>query len=115
MQLTVRCRGGRTELTIAGAAMSANGEDYVISYRINDGQPVQLPATAPASGAGVAFKGDVVRLLQSLPDNGSLAIHLSPRAGTAYDGIFSLAGLGAVRAKIAATCNWPHAIAKPND
>jgi hypothetical protein len=29
--------------------------------------------------------------------------------------MFSLAGLETVRAKMAAACKWPHAIAKPND
>ena len=44
MQLAIYCRGGRTELVVAGPAVAGNGEDYAISYRINDGQPVQLAA-----------------------------------------------------------------------
>jgi hypothetical protein len=115
MRLSIRCRGGRTELVVVGPGISGRSDDYAISYRINDGQPLQIAAAVPASGAGVAFAGDVVRLLQSLPDGGSLRIHLAPRAGTALAGMFSLAGLETVRAKMAATCKWPHAIAKPND
>ena len=91
------------------------GEDYVVSYRVNGGQPVQIAAGVPAFGAGVVFKGDAVPLIQSLPSEGELAVHLSPRVGTAQDGIFSLAGLETVRAKIATACKWPHAIAKPNN
>ncbi len=115
MRLSIRCRGGRTELVVVGPGISGRSDDYAISYRINDGQPLQIAAAVPASGAGIAFGGDVVRLLQSLPDGGSLRIHLAPRAGTALAGMFSLAGLETVRAKLAAACKWPHAIAKPND
>ena len=115
MQLSIRCRGGRIEPAIAGPAISGRGEDYVVSYRVNGGQPVQIAAGVPAFGAGVVFKGDAVPLIQSLPSEGELAVHLSPRVGTAQDGIFSLAGLETVRAKIATACKWPHAIAKPNN
>ena len=73
-----------------------------------------MAAAVPAFGAGAAFAGDVVRLLQSLPDSGSLSIHLAPRAGTARAEVFALAGLETVRAKLAAACKWPHAVAKPN-
>jgi hypothetical protein len=115
MQLSIRCRGGHTELAVVGPAISGRGEDYAISYRVNDGQSVQIAETAPAFGAGVAFKGDAVPLLQSLPDQGDLTIRISPRVGTAHDGIFSLAGLQTVRGKMAAACKWPHAVAKPNN
>jgi hypothetical protein len=115
MKLSIHCRGGRTELVVTGPGISGRGDDYAISYRINDGQPLQVSAAVPASGAGVAFAGDVVRLLQSFPKGGSLSIQLAPRAGTARTGMFSLAGVETVRAKMAATCKWPHAIAKPND
>ena len=115
IQLSIRCRGGRTELAVAGSGISGRGEDYVISYRVNDGEPVQIAATVPAFGVGVAFKGEAVPLLQSLPDQGDLAIRISPRVGTARDGIFSLAGLETVRGKMAAACKWPHAVAKPNN
>jgi hypothetical protein len=115
MQLTIRCRSGRSEIAVAGPAVSGRGDDYAISYRINGGQPVQIAAAAPASGAGVAFKADASALIQSLPSEGELAVHLSPRAGASQDASFSLVGLERVRAKIAASCKWPHAIARPND
>jgi hypothetical protein len=114
IQLAIRCRGGRAELAVAGPTISGRGEDYVVSYRINGGQPVQIAAGAAAFGAGVAFKGDAGSLLQSLPSQGELAVHLSLRVGTAQDEIFPLVGLEAVRAKIAVACNWPRAVAKPN-
>jgi len=114
MKLSIRCRRGRTELVVAGPGILSRGNDYAISYRVNDGQQVQIAAAAPASGAGVAFGGDVIRLLQSLPDAGSLSVHLAPRTGTAVDGTFSLGGWESVRAKMVAACKWSNPGAKPN-
>src|SRR5258706_2488819 len=113
MQLSIQCRGGRTELVVAGPAVSRSGADYAISYRINDGQPVQLATGSPSFGTGAAFTGDVVRLLQSLPEEGDIAVHLSTRTGAAQDGDFLLGGLKQVREKVSAACKWPHAVANP--
>jgi hypothetical protein len=113
MQLSIHCRGGRTELVVAGPAVSRSSGDYAISYRINDNQPIQLAAGSPSFGTGAAFPGDVVRLLQSLPEEGDLAVRLSTRTGAAQDGHFFLGGLNVVREKVAAACKWPHAVAKP--
>jgi hypothetical protein len=115
MQLLIYCRGGRTELVVGGPAISGRGEDYAISYRINGDRPVQTAAGAPSFGTGAAFKGDIVRLLQSLPEEGDIAVHLSPRTGAARDGHFSLGGLKTVRDKLAAACKWPQAIARPRN
>ncbi|OAF15286.1 MULTISPECIES: hypothetical protein [Bradyrhizobium] len=115
MKLSIRCRGGRTELSLTAPGISGRGDDYVISYRVNDGQPVQVAAAVPALGSGVAVAGDVVRLLQSLPDNADLAVHLAPRTGAAHDARFSLAGLDAMRARMAAICKWPLAVARPGN
>jgi hypothetical protein len=92
IQLAIRCRGGRAELAIAGPAISGRGEDYVVSYRINGGQPVQIAAGAAAFGAGVAFKSDAGSLPQSLPSRGEFAVHLAPRVGTAQDEICRAGG-----------------------
>ncbi|WGS21015.1 MULTISPECIES: hypothetical protein [unclassified Bradyrhizobium] len=115
MQLSIRCRGGRTELAVAGPALPGRGDGYVLSYRVNGGPPVQLAGNAPAFGGGIAFAGDVVGLLRSLPGEGELDIRLQPRMGATREGTFSLTGLEKVRAKIEAVCKWPHAVARPND
>ncbi|MGY4575226.1 hypothetical protein ACVWY5_008296 [Bradyrhizobium sp. USDA 3256] len=114
MTLSIRCHGGRSELIVAGSRVSGRGDGYAISYRINDGPPQQVAAAVPASGTGVAFGGDVIRLLQSLPDGGGLSIHLAPRTGPALDAVFPLGGMDVVRAKITAACRWPQPTAKPN-
>jgi hypothetical protein len=115
MRLSIRCRGGRTEMTVAGPAIIRPGNEYFIFYRVNGGRSGQLEGAAPAFGDGVAFKGDVVALLQSLPGEGTLLMRVVSVSGKPVDGIFPLDGLETVRARISATCRWPHAIAKPND
>jgi hypothetical protein len=115
MKLSIHCRGGRTELAVSGPAVSGGGADYAISYRINDRPPVQLAAGAPSSGSGAAFSGDVVRLLQSLPEEGHIAVRLSNRSGASLEGLFLLGGLKTVREKLAAACKWPNAVAGPRE
>jgi hypothetical protein len=110
MQLSIRCRGGRTELALAGPGISGRAQDYVISYRIDGREPVQV-ATAPAIGAGIAFKIDASSLVQSLPAEGELAVHITSHREAVQDGTFSLGGLDLVRETIAAACKWPPAIA----
>ena len=113
MQLSIFCRNGRTEMVVTGSALSRRGEDYAVTYSINGNQPVRVAAGSPSFGTGVALQGDVVRLLQSFPDEGEIAIHLSTRTAAAVDRSFSLGGLKMVREKIAAACKWPSAVASP--
>jgi hypothetical protein len=115
LRLSIRCRGGRTELAISGPAITGPGDDYFISYRVNEGQSVQFGGVAPAFGDGVAFKGDAAALLASLPAEGELAVEVMPLRGGDLQGIFPLNGLDTLRAKIGATCKWPHVLANPNN
>jgi hypothetical protein len=115
MQLSIRCRGGRTELVIGGPALARRSEDYVVSYAINDGAPLMLPAGMPASGTGVAIKGDVVRLLASLPDRGDVTFRVEARqGGAALQGRYSLSSLKIVRDRLAVPCKWPAATVPRN-
>jgi hypothetical protein len=110
LQLSIQCRGGRTELVIGGPAVARRSEDYVVSYAVNDGAPLVLPAGMPASGTGVAIKGDVVRLLASLPDRGDVTFRVEARqGGAALLGRYSLSSLKTVRDRLAAPCKWPAA------
>ena len=115
MQLSIQCRGGRTELVVPAPALPGGGADYSISYRVNDGPPVQLAAGTPSSGAGAAFRGDAVRLLQSLPDEGQITVRVSNRSGAALEGQFLLGGLRTARERMAAACKWPRAVAGPRN
>jgi hypothetical protein len=115
IKLLIRCRGGRTELSLSGPGISGRGDDYMVSYRVYNDEPVQVAAAASAYGPGIAIVGDVVRLLQSLPDNVNFVVHLSSRVGAAHNATFSLAGLDAVRTKMAGFCKWPVAVARPGN
>ena len=112
-QLSIHCRGGRTELVLGGPATSESGADYTLSYRLGDSQPVPVAAGRPVYGTGVAFRGDVVGLLLSLPSEGGIAIRLGTRAGAVHDAHFGLTGLKAARDRVAAACKWPRTLARP--
>ena len=109
LQLSIQCRGGGAELVLAGAPIKPRGEGYAVAYRIDEGGPVPLATGAPASGTGVAIKGDVGRLLASLPDRGSISFHITAPQGAALEGRYGLAGLNAVRRRLAGPCKWPAA------
>jgi hypothetical protein len=113
MQLSIFCRQGRTEMVVTGSALSGRGEDYAVTLGINGNQPAKIAAGSPLFGAGVALQGDVVRLLQSFPDEGEIVLHLAPRTAAAIDRSFSLRGFKLVREKVAAGCKWPSAVASP--
>lgn len=115
MQLNIYCRNGRTELVVNGPAISGRGDDYAVSYRINGDGPVQTAAGPPSFGAGARFKGDIVPLLRSLPEQGEILIRLVPRSGAALEGHFSLGGMNLVREKLAGACKWPQTVAKPRN
>jgi hypothetical protein len=115
MQLSIQCRGGRTDLVIGGPALTGRGEDYVVSYGVNNGQPIMVAAGTPASGTGAAIKGDVVRLLASLPDRGEIAFRVAARQGAAVEGRYALAGLKVVLGRLAVPCRWPATAGAPRN
>jgi hypothetical protein len=106
LQLSIQCRGGRTEMVIGGPAVTRRAEEYVVSYGVNDAPPVGAAVGPPASGTGVALKGDVVRLLASLPDQGEIAFRLTVRQGDVLEGRYALASLKSLRDRMAAPCRW---------
>lgn len=115
MQLSIQCRGGRTDLVIGGPALTRRAEDYVVSYVVNDDQPVVVAAGAPASGTGVAIKGDVVRLLASLPDRGEIAFRVTAQQRAALEGRYALASLKILLDRLAVPCRWPTAVGTPHN
>ncbi|MBV8409910.1 MAG: hypothetical protein JOY64_19945 [Alphaproteobacteria bacterium] len=107
LQLSIQCRGGRTELAISAPTLKLRPEDYVVSYVVNNGGPVVVGTGMPSSGIGLAVRVDVVRLLVSLPERGELAFRVNPRQGAALEGRYALPGLKLVRDRLAASCGWP--------
>jgi len=91
MELSICCRNGRTYLVLTGQTISGRADEHAISYRINGDKSVQVGVGSALFG-GIAFQSDVVSLLQSMPDEGELAIRLAARAGSTREGYFSLDG-----------------------
>jgi hypothetical protein len=106
-ELSIICRNGRTSLLVTGGAMSGRHDDYVISYRINRNNPVEAGTSSASLGGGVSVHGDVVRLLQSFPNEGEIAIRLAVRNRASHEAIFSLDGFNGVKSRMARACNWP--------
>jgi hypothetical protein len=107
LQLTIQCRGGGTELVLSSVALAQRDKDDAVAYRIDDGAPVPLATGRPASGAGLAVKGDMVRLLAALPDHGTIAFRITRRQEPPLEGRFALASLNATLKRLAAPCKWP--------
>jgi len=107
--LVIHCRALRTELTISTTGswkLPANGEAKVV-YRINRDPPVEQRWRPAEAGKSLAFQGDVVRFLRSMPDSGQILVRVFAGKAPPSESTFQLAGLDPVRRKIAAACNWP--------
>jgi Type VI secretion system VasI, EvfG, VC_A0118 len=107
--LAIRCRAQHTELTISmmGSWKPATGGDVKVAYRINEEPPVEQSWKPVEMGKSLAFPGDVVRLLRSMPDNGQLHVKVHDGNSSPHETTFKLTGLESVRRKIAVACNWP--------
>jgi len=107
--LAIHCRAQRTELTISTAGSwkpAADGEVKVV-YRINEEPSVEQRWRSAEAGRSLAFPGDVVRFLRSMPDSGQILVKVYAGKGPPNESTFQLVGLDPVRRKIAAACNWP--------
>ena len=107
--LAIRCRARRTDLLVATAKSwkrAAVGE-VKVEYRINEGPLVEQRWRYTETGGGLAFQGDVVRLLRSMPDSGRILVRVYAGEAQPYESTFDLIGLDPVRRKIAAACSWP--------
>ena len=107
--LAIHCRDHRTELKISTTGswkQPADGEVKVVC-QINEQPPVEQRWKPAEIGRSLAFQGDVVRFLRSMPDNGRILVRVYAGKDPPYESTFQLVGLDSVRRKIAAACNWP--------
>jgi len=107
--LAIHCRARRTELIISTTRywkQATDGEVKVV-YRINEEPSVEQRWRAAETGRSLAFPGDVVRFLRSMPDSGRILVKVYAGKAPPYESTFQLVGLDPVRRKIAAACNWP--------
>jgi hypothetical protein len=107
LQLSIECRGGRTEMVIRSALLMRRAEDHVVSYSINDAPPVAVTIGLSSSGSGIALKGDVAGFLKSLPADGAIAFRVAERQGGTLEGRYVLPGIKALVARMAGPCKWP--------
>ncbi len=106
LQLSIQCRGGRSEMVVRGAPPMPRAEDHVVSYTIDDAAPVMVTTGAASSGGGIALKGDVGRFLMSLPEDGAITFRVADRQGEALEGRYDLPGIKALVARLAGPCKW---------
>ena len=106
--LAIRCRGGRTEFLVRteGTWRASRAREVQVDYQINDQPVVRLSWTVSADGRTAIYKDDPVALLQSLPEDARLKINVLDEPAASHEATFQLAGLDAVREKIAAACKW---------
>jgi hypothetical protein len=105
---TMRCRGRRTDLLVRteGIWRVSRAGEVQVDYQINDQPSVRLAWTASTDGKTASYKDDAAGLLQSLPEGGRLKISVRDGPGPSHEATFQLAGLDAVREKIAVACKW---------
>ena len=107
--LAIHCRAHRTELIISttGSWKQVPGGEVKVVHRINEEPPVEQRWKTAESGRGLAFPGDVVRFLRSMPDGGRIFFKVYAGNDPPHENTFQLVGLDPVRRKIATACNWP--------
>ncbi|SEP46489.1 hypothetical protein SAMN02990966_06644 [Rhodospirillales bacterium URHD0017] len=107
LQLSIQCRGGRSEMVIRSAPLMRRVEDHVVSYLVNGASPVTVTSGLSSSGSGIALKGDVAGFLRSLPAEGTIAFRLADRQGETLEGRYDLSGIKTLVARLAGPCKWP--------
>jgi hypothetical protein len=112
--LAVRCLGPRTEVLLRteGAWRASRSGKVQVDYQINDQPLVRLQWITSADGKTASYRDDAVGFFQSLPEGARLKISVLDRAGPGREATFQLAGLEAVRKRIAVPCKWATAVDK---
>jgi Type VI secretion system VasI, EvfG, VC_A0118 len=107
--LAIRCRAHRTELIVStnGSWKQIPDGEVKVVHRINEQPPVEQRWRRVESGKSLAFPGDVVRFLRSMPDGGRILVTVYAGKPLPSESTFQLAGLDSVRRKIATACDWP--------
>jgi hypothetical protein len=112
--LVIRCRGLRTEVLLRteGTWRASRSSRVQIDYQINDQPLVRQQWIASEDGKTASYSDDAVGFLQSLPEGARLKTNVLNRAGAGREATFQLAGLDAVRKRVAVLCKWATAAGK---
>jgi len=104
----VRCRALRTEVSLGtnGAWSVRRGNLLQVDYQIDDRPSIRQQWVLAADGKTATYKDDAVELLRSIPDGAALKIAVADKDNVRREATFQLAGLSAIRQKVAAACKW---------
>ncbi|WP_314957512.1 hypothetical protein [Bradyrhizobium cosmicum] len=107
--LGIHCRTNRTELTLstAGSWTNAPAAEIRVVFQINDQPPVDQRWSVADGGRRLAFPGDAVRLIRSMPEAGRFLVKVYTGPAPPHEETFELTGLDAVRRRFAKVCTWP--------
>lgn len=107
--LVIHCRADRTKLFLstAGPSTKIPSADVRVVFQINNLPPVDERWRVADGGRSVAFPGDAVRLIRSMPGTGRFLVKVYAGTASPDESIFELTGLEAVRRRFAELCNWP--------
>ena len=110
-KLAVRCRRGRTELSIWSEAPwhSARSDAVLVDHRVNKEPIVRQMWSLSPDARTATYRADAVELLRSLPEGGLLSISLPDGDNLRREATFMLSGWTAIRQKIEKLCKWPPA------
>lgn len=105
---TVRCRARHTEVSLRtnGAWDTSRGSVFPVESQVDQRPVVRQQWSLSADGKMATYKDDAVAFLQSLPEGATLKVVVTPRENVRSEATFRLAGLSAVRQKVAAACKW---------
>ena len=111
--LAVRCRAQRTEVSLGtnGAWGVPRGNVIQVDYQIDDRPRIRQQWILTADGRTATYKGDAAELLRSIPDGAALKVAVADKDNIRREALFQLAGLSAIRQKVAAACKWTPATA----
>jgi Type VI secretion system VasI, EvfG, VC_A0118 len=112
--LVIRCLGPRTEILLRtqGTWRVSRSNTVQVDYQIDDQPLARLQWIMSADGKTASYGNDAFGFLQSLPEGARLKINVLDRAGAGHEATFQLAGLDAVRKRIAVPCKWTTAADK---
>jgi hypothetical protein len=106
LQLSIQCRGGRTEMVVDSPRLALRADTQAVSYTVNDEAPVPIGFGPSSSGNGLALRVDVPRFLMTLPERGEVAFRIAGRQGQALEARVALAGLKPLHGRMAGPCKW---------
>lgn len=107
--LVIHCRANRTKLFLstAGSWTKIPSTEIRVLFQIDDQPPFDERWKVADGGRSLAFPGDAVRLIRSMPGTGRVLVKVYAGTAVPDENRFELTGLEPVRRRFAELCNWP--------